>query len=109
MDAVSRLRTLTFGAAFLGVQSRADVAPDKMYSAASAVVLNELLKGAISLSIAFYNSVHAASPSAHTAWLAEKTSLDGDAATVVTEHWLDVWEFNRVRRAASSLRNDIFR
>ncbi|GJN88433.1 hypothetical protein Rhopal_001399-T1 [Rhodotorula paludigena] len=37
--------------------SRISVPADRMYSAASAVLLNELLKGAISLSIAFRNSV----------------------------------------------------
>ncbi|BGO89733.1 hypothetical protein NBRC10512_004388 [Rhodotorula toruloides] len=40
--------------------SRISVPKDKMYSAASAVLLNELLKGAISLSIAFRNAVKAA-------------------------------------------------
>ncbi|GAA6061771.1 hypothetical protein JCM10212_001377 [Sporobolomyces blumeae] len=39
--------------------SRISVPKDKMYSAASAVLLNELLKGFISLSIAFRNAVHA--------------------------------------------------
>ncbi|GAA5970115.1 hypothetical protein JCM11641_000275 [Rhodosporidiobolus odoratus] len=41
--------------------SRISVPKDRMYNAASAVLLNELLKGAISLSIAFRNSVLAAS------------------------------------------------
>ncbi|GAA5865965.1 hypothetical protein JCM8547_002899 [Rhodosporidiobolus lusitaniae] len=44
--------------------SRISVPADKMYSAASAVLLNELLKGAISLSIAFRNAVHAAAQAA---------------------------------------------
>ncbi|GAA6048898.1 hypothetical protein JCM3770_007110 [Rhodotorula araucariae] len=40
--------------------SRISVPADRMYSAASAVLLNELLKGAISLTIAFRNAVLAA-------------------------------------------------
>ncbi|KAK4053142.1 hypothetical protein OIV83_001877 [Microbotryomycetes sp. JL201] len=39
--------------------SRISVPADKMYSAASAVLLNELLKGSISLSIATYNAMMA--------------------------------------------------
>ncbi|KAM0792551.1 hypothetical protein ACM66B_005216 [Microbotryomycetes sp. NB124-2] len=42
--------------------SRISVPADQMYSAASAVLLNELLKGSISLSIATYNAMVASSP-----------------------------------------------
>lgn len=80
-----------------------------MYSAASAVLLNELLKGSISLAIAFRNAVHA-QPS-YAAVAAEEGAYDekrrvglGEAQ----EKWSDVWQVGRMRRGASKLRSDIF-
>ena len=82
-----------------------------MYSAASAVLLNELLKGAISLSIAFRNAVHhhhggggGYEP------LATKDEFDGElAGRNKRDEYSDVWNSTRVQLAAKKLFGEIFR
>ncbi|GAA5835475.1 hypothetical protein JCM9279_004552 [Rhodotorula babjevae] len=66
--------------------SRISVPADRMYNAAAAVLLNELLKGAISLSIAFRNALLAAS-----------SSRGGDYSRVPTDD-----EFESRRRSGPS-------
>lgn len=79
-----------------------------MYSAASAVLLNEILKGAISLSIAFSNAVHAQSSYAALSPDDGRT-LESEKRTNNPEPWQQVWESGRVIRGAEKLRTDVFR
>lgn len=88
-----------------------------MYSAASAVLLNELLKGAISLSIAFRNAVHhhhggGGGPGGYEP-LATKDELDGELGGAARNKRdasdSDVWNSTRVQLAAKKLFGEIFR
>lgn len=81
---------------------------DKMYSASSAVLLNELLKGAISISIAFSNAVHA--QSSYTP-LSQNDGrmLENEKRSNNPEPWQQVWEKGRIIRGAEKLRTDVFR
>lgn len=94
-------------------QSRINVEPSKMYSAASAVLLNELLKGFVSFSIAFSNAVHAAAPSSSTyhsiSNSGENLNEKGGRRNSLKEDWKDVWEIRRVWRGVEKMRQDIFR
>ncbi|GAA5954814.1 hypothetical protein JCM21900_005911 [Sporobolomyces salmonicolor] len=92
--------------------SRISVPKDKMYSAASAVLLNELLKGAISLSIAFRNAVHSVSSSGGGSGEyapVDKDELESgrkggrDAGTAAS-----VWEPRRIKSAAKKTVAEIF-
>ncbi|GAA5854920.1 hypothetical protein JCM3766R1_001999, partial [Sporobolomyces carnicolor] len=96
--------------------SRISVPKDKMYSAASAVLLNELLKGAISLSIAFRNAVHhhhggGGGPGGYEP-LATKDELDGELGGAARNKRdasdSDVWNSTRVQLAAKKLFGEIF-
>lgn len=80
-----------------------------MYSAASAVLLNEILKGTISCGIAFYGAVHEqpstrALTSAASAHDEKRRVLQGDK-----ESWTEIWEPKRLQRAFSKMRREIFR
>lgn len=89
------------------LQSRISVPKDKSYNAASAVLLNELLKGAISLSIAFRNAV------------AGTASTSGrDYAKLETGDSLDYrrggqggdgWDPQRIKAGARRLMGEVFR
>lgn len=81
-----------------------------MYSAASAVLLNELLKGAISLSIAFRNAVHAnpIGPGGDYVPLATKDELE-DGRKLSTGGGDSVWEPTRMKHAGKKLFSEIFR
>ncbi|GAA5890337.1 hypothetical protein JCM6882_008799 [Rhodosporidiobolus microsporus] len=91
--------------------SRISVPADKMYSAASAVLLNELLKGAISLSIAFRNAVHAAHSPSSALERGEYAKLDLD------EKRRDggglgagdsVWNADSIARGGKKMLTDVF-
>ncbi|GAA5931550.1 uncharacterized protein JCM15063_001499 [Sporobolomyces koalae] len=88
--------------------SRISVPKDKMYSAASAVLLNELLKGAISLSIAFRNAVHAqgAGPGGDYAPLPGKDELEDGRKPLAAGD--NVWDQTRMQLAAKKLFGEIF-
>ncbi|GAA5913949.1 hypothetical protein JCM5296_004487 [Sporobolomyces johnsonii] len=96
--------------------SRISVPKDKMYSAASAVLLNELLKGAISLSIAFRNAVHAAPTSGGGAGLGlgEYAPVDKDELESGRKGGRDaglaisVWEPRRIKSAARKTVAEVF-
>ncbi|GAA5957653.1 hypothetical protein JCM3765_001468 [Sporobolomyces pararoseus] len=89
--------------------SRISVPKDKMYSAASAVLLNELLKGAISLSIAFRNAVHAnpstAGPGGDYVALPSKDELEDGRKTINGDN---VWNSTRMQLAGRRLFGEIF-
>lgn len=77
-----------------------------MYSAASAVLLNELLKGAISFAIAFSNAVKAAPASYGYAPVGDEKETGRKS---VKEGFWTVYEWGRIRRGASKMRSDVFR
>ncbi|GAA6016627.1 hypothetical protein JCM11491_006023 [Sporobolomyces phaffii] len=92
--------------------SRISVPKDKMYSAASAVLLNELLKGAISLSIAFRNAVHA-HPSASAGEyvpLPSKDELEDGRkpSPALLGDSPSVWESRQMQLAGRKLFSEIF-
>lgn len=82
-----------------------------MYSAASAVLLNELLKGAISLSIAFRNAVHAhtggGGPGGDYAPLPSKDELEDGRKPSTGD--VNVWESQRMQGAARKMFTEVFR
>ncbi|GAA5833033.1 hypothetical protein JCM5353_005443 [Sporobolomyces roseus] len=88
--------------------TRISVPKDKMYSAASAVLLNELLKGAISLSIAFRNSVHAhtGGPGGDYAPLPSKDELEDGRRPSTGD--VNVWESQRMQGAAKKMFTEVF-
>ncbi|GAA6001066.1 hypothetical protein JCM10207_007397 [Rhodosporidiobolus poonsookiae] len=90
--------------------SRISVPADKMYSAASAVLLNELLKGGISLAIAFRNAVHAAySPtSALERGEYAKVELDDGVKGSRGGHGDTVWTQDSVQRGARQVLREVF-
>jgi UDP-sugar transporter A1/2/3 len=79
-----------------------------MYSAASAVLLNECLKGTISLSIAFYNALHAQPPAGY-APLSPDEKTDEHKQAAGRKPWEEVWTAPRIKRAAGRMRKEIFR
>jgi UDP-sugar transporter A1/2/3 len=81
-----------------------------MYSAASAVLLNELLKGAISLSIAFRNAVHA-HPGVGGDYvpLPSKDELEDGRKVSPASGTENVWNSTRMQLAARKLFSEIFR
>lgn len=100
-----------------GLQSRTVVPADEMYSAASAVLLNELLKGSISISIAFRNalllqpaslSLSAYAPLAGSAGVANELEKRGGAGEGEGS-WREWIEWGRLGRAANKMRGDVFR
>ena len=80
-----------------------------MYSAASAVLLNEILKGTISISIAFSNAVHAQSSYVALSPDDGRTLENEKRTNNSPEPWQQVWEMKRVMRGAEKLRKDVFR
>ncbi|ORY79696.1 nucleotide-sugar transporter-domain-containing protein [Leucosporidium creatinivorum] len=87
--------------------SRISVPADKMYSAASAVLLNECLKGTISISIAFYNTL-LATPGSGYAPLSPEDRSDEEKAAQRPKRWDEVLTVSRVRKAGAKLRKDVF-
>lgn len=79
-----------------------------MYSAASAVLLNECLKGTISLSIALYNTL-LATPGSGYAPLSPEDRPDEEKATGRQRQWQELWTAHRMQKAATKLRKDVFR
>lgn len=90
-----------------GPQSRISVPKDKSYSAASAVLLNELLKGAISLSIAFRNAVAGTANAAGRSY----AKLEGDE----DDHYRkgiangNGWDLGKVQAGGRKLLSEVFR
>lgn len=78
--------------------SRVSIPPSRAYSAASAVLLNELFKGFISLAIAVYNIDKMSSPTSRKAALGYmlNSTQPSFIATYTTEKWL--YRFRRVGR-----------
>lgn len=78
-----------------------------MYSAASAVLLTELLKGGISLGIAGYNAFNV--QSAHLA--DDYTSADErlEEKRLLDSSWQEGWQSGRLTRAVHKLGRDVFR
>lgn len=85
-------------------QSRISVPADRMYSAASAVLLNELLKGAISLSIAFRNSVVA---TARPGDYARIPSTDDDERKRALQG--TAWSPETIRAGGAKMLREVFR
>lgn len=84
-------------------QSRTVVPASEMYSAASAVLLNELLKGGISLAIAYYNAVNSPSSGGSGAFMDNRLSekrLHEDSRGR---------DSSRLTRAAVKVKDDVFR
>ncbi|BGP14015.1 hypothetical protein JCM10213_005600 [Rhodosporidiobolus nylandii] len=98
--------------------SRISVPKDRMYSAASAVLLNELLKGAISLSIAFRNAVHAASSPASALERGEYSKLEldeggsemrrGSTASLSCAAGEGMWSADSVARGGKKMLREVF-
>ncbi|GAA6026882.1 hypothetical protein JCM8097_005930 [Rhodosporidiobolus ruineniae] len=88
--------------------SRISVPKDKMYSAASAVLLNELLKGAISLSIAFRNAVLAANQPGSALERGEYAKLDLDEKRHGAAGADSPWSADNVSRAARKMLTEVF-
>ncbi|GAA5978084.1 hypothetical protein JCM10908_004222 [Rhodotorula pacifica] len=86
--------------------SRISVPKDKSYSAASAVLLNELLKGLISLSIAFRNAV-AGTANANGR---DYAKLEGgeDARNRRSGASGDAWDMERIQTGARKLVGEVF-
>lgn len=86
--------------------SRISVPKDKSYSAASAVLLNELLKGAISLSIAFRNAVAGTANAAGRSY----AKLEGDE----DDHYRkgiangNGWDLGKVQAGGRKLLSEVF-
>lgn len=89
------------------MQSRISVPADKMYSAASAVLLNECLKGTISISIAFYNTL-LATPGSGYAPLSPEDRSDEEKAER-PKRWDELMTVSRFRKAGAKLRKEVFR
>jgi UDP-sugar transporter A1/2/3 len=77
-----------------------------MYSAASAVLLNELLKGAISLSIAFRNAVKAA-PSSGREYSRLETADEHDRRRVSVDG--SAVDAERLQAGGRKLLQEVFR
>lgn len=94
-------------------QSRISVPADKMYSAGSAVLLNECLKGTISLSIAFYNALNAqsAGPSAGYVPISgdDKQNNVDEKRQAGRTPLVELLTLPRIKRAAAKMRNEVFR
>lgn len=88
-------------------QSRISVPKDKSYSAASAVLLNELLKGAISLSIAFRNAVAGQADAAGRNYAKMEGGDDDDYRKGGTGG--DAWDWERVQAGGRKLLGEVFR
>ncbi|BGP46178.1 hypothetical protein JCM10450v2_002018 [Rhodotorula kratochvilovae] len=85
--------------------SRISVPADRMYSAASAVLLNELLKGAISLSIAFRNAVLAAG-SRSGDYSRLETSDDSDRRRGGGQG--EAWSIEQIKAGGSKMVSEVF-
>lgn len=82
-----------------------------MYSAASAVLLNELLKGFVSFSIAFSKAVHSAPPTYASISNGDSYSNEkrGSRSGNGKEEWSNIWEIKRIMRGAAKMRREVFR
>lgn len=78
-----------------------------MYSAASAVLLNECLKGTISISIAFYNTLLATPGSGYAPLSLEDRSDEEKAER--PKRWDELMTASRIRKAGAKLRKEVFR
>ncbi|KAM0754023.1 nucleotide-sugar transporter [Meredithblackwellia eburnea MCA 4105] len=106
LKAVS-LVTLTMQNSMLTIllhYSRINVAPTEMYSAASAVLLNELLKLCVSFCVSTYSAVEAQGPYASL----EDESNEKRRSSGPSESWRDVWTGPRIRKALSKIQHDVF-
>ncbi|GAA5972785.1 hypothetical protein JCM8115_006558 [Rhodotorula mucilaginosa] len=86
--------------------SRISVPKDKSYSAASAVLLNELLKGAISLSIAFRNAVAGTSNAAGRSYAKLEGGEDDHYRKGVANG--NTWDLERVQAGGRKLLSEVF-
>ncbi|GAA5872524.1 hypothetical protein JCM3774_006843 [Rhodotorula dairenensis] len=86
--------------------SRISVPKDKSYSAASAVLLNELLKGAISLSIAFRNAVTGTATAAGRNYA--KMEGGEDDYYRRSDAGGDAWDRERVQAGGKKLLGEVF-
>lgn len=80
-----------------------------MYSAASAVLLNECLKGAISITIAFYNTLLASPGSGYSALSSNEKEAEDKAGSLRNKRWDKLLTVQRVSAAGGKLRKEIFR
>ncbi|SCZ89893.1 BZ3500_MvSof-1268-A1-R1_Chr1-3g01643 [Microbotryum saponariae] len=101
--------------------SRIRVPADRMYSAPEAVLFNELLKGSISFSIAFYNNLRL-SPSSRAASAyapissEEETFLEESELQEISERrdapdqpWHELWTISRIIYSVRQTALDVFR
>ncbi|KWU46543.1 nucleotide-sugar transporter [Rhodotorula sp. JG-1b] len=86
--------------------SRISVPKDKSYSAASAVLLNELLKGAISLSIAFRNAVAGTANAAGRSYAKLEGGEDDHYRKGVASG--SAWDMERVQAGGRKLLSEVF-
>lgn len=90
-------------------QSRISVGPSEMYSAASAVLLNELLKMLVSLTVSLTKAIRAQPSSASLITNGAVGDVKHRTNTDTNESWSDIWEPGRIYRGAVWLAGDVLR
>ncbi|KAL8292955.1 hypothetical protein RQP46_000649 [Phenoliferia psychrophenolica] len=88
--------------------SRINAGPNETYSAASAVLLNELLKFCVSFSVATYNTVHTLTPAPYSGLPSEDNDVADEKRRRAYTGPGDVWELGKVQQALETMRRGVF-